>query len=154
MHTPPSPQPEARQAAQPGRRSSCWLSLQRWVLWIGFAYLTITGWVRMVAAIVDWYWLNLTKMSPGPLYLAISGGLWGLVGLVALFWIVLRRPAYRLVGAAAALFFALTYWIDRLFISTSPSGNTPFAILLTFFLLLYVFLVLRPLPDRRALISQ
>ena len=98
----------------------------------------------------------MRKSSPGPLYLAITGGLWGIVALAALLWIVLRRPWYRLVGISAALFFAITYWIDRLFISTHPggAGNTPFAILLTLILLAYVALVLRPLSDLRTLRRQ
>ena len=149
----PTPAPKAGQAPAAVPRASCWLSLQRWVLWLGFAYIAVTGWVRLAAAITGWYWLNFTKMNPGPLYLAITGGLWGLTALAALIWLVLRRPGYRLVGMSAALFFALTYWIDRLFISTHPggTGNTPFAILLTLLLLAYVALVLRPLPALRAL---
>jgi hypothetical protein len=106
----------------------------------------------MVNAITNWYWLDFAQIRPGPLYLAVTGGLWGLAGLVALVWIVLRRPGFPLVGCGAALLFALTYWVDRLFISTHPdgTGNTPFAILLTLILLAYVILVLRPLPDLRS----
>lgn len=137
---------EAGQAPPVKTRPSCWISLQRWVLWAGFAYIAIAGWVRLVSAIADWYWLNFAGVTPGPLYLAITGGLWGIVALVALVWMVLRRPWHRLAGASAALFFALTYWIDRLFVSTYPggAGNTPFAIFLTLFLLACVFLILRP----------
>ncbi len=143
------PQPTRSPAS--ARRSSCWVAMQNGALWAGFAYVALSGWVRLVTAITDWYWLNFAQIKPGPLYLAITGGLWGLAGMAALVWMILRLPGYRLVGLGAALFMALTYWIDRLFISTNPAGagNTPFAILLTLLLLAYTALALRPLQEKK-----
>jgi hypothetical protein len=151
-----SPRQETNQAFVSPTRRSCWVSLPRWFLWFGFALFALFGWVRMLYAILDWYWLDFSGIRPGPLYLVITGGLWGLVALAALIWIVLRRPWYRLVGLGAALFLALTYWIDRLFISTSPGGssNTLFAALLTLLLLAYVALVLRPFTELRFLLHR
>lgn len=145
METQSSPDAETPQAPAVSRPSR-WRSLQRAVLWLGFACIATAGWVRLVTAVNNWYWLDFAKLNPGPLYLAITGGLWGVTALAALLWMVPRRPGSRIVGLSAAVFFALTYWIDRLFISTHPegAGNTPFAIFLTIFLLAYVYLVLRP----------
>jgi hypothetical protein len=136
--------------------SSCWSSLLNWVLWLGIAFFMLMGWVRLIYAITNWYWLNFSGIRPGPLYLAVSGGLWGLVGTFTLVWIILRRPWYRLVGLFAALFFAITYWINRLFIATGPVGgnNTLFAALFTLLLLSYVILVLRPTGELRALTQK
>ncbi len=127
-----------------------------WVLILGLVYLTIAGWVRMGYAIQSWYWLNFSGIHPGPLYLAISGGLWGLVGLIAVIWVILRRPGYRLLGMGAAVFFALTYWIDRLFIVTDPGGirNNLFAALFTLLLLAFAILVLRPFAGLRSLLDK
>jgi hypothetical protein len=128
-------------------RTSCWAALRRWILWIGYAFLAASGWVRMVSSIESWYWLNFAGVRPGPLYLAITGGVWGGVGLVALVWMALRRPWYRLVGMAAALVFALTYWIDRLLFVRPGGSNAPFAVLVTLLGLAYAVLMLRPLEE-------
>ncbi len=131
-------------------RASRWAALRRWFLWIGYAYLALSGWVRMAEAIGSWGWLQFAGLRPGPLYLAITGGLWGVTGLVALVWMVLRRPGYHLVGSGAALLFALTYWADRLFVATptGAGGNTIFAVLITLLGLAYVALMLRPFGVR------
>jgi hypothetical protein len=141
--------------SNPKERTSCWAALLRWFLWLGFVFFALNGWVRMGYAILNWYWLSFSAIQPGPLYLAITGGLWGLVGLIALAWTVLRWPWYRLVGQCAALLLAITYWIDRLFIATSPEGsNTLFAVLLTILLLAYAALVLRPMGELRSLLRK
>jgi hypothetical protein len=137
-------------------RSSCWVSLLHWVLCLGFAIFALYGWARMGYAILNWYWLTFSGIHPGPLYIAVTGGLWGLAGLIALAWILLRLPWHRLVGLSAALFFVLTYWIDRLFIAADPgsSSNTLFAALFTLILLVYAILVLRPLGEIYSLLHK
>ncbi len=121
-------------------------AVRRWFMWIGYAYLALSGWVRMAYAIGSWGWLQFAGLRPGPLYLAITGGVWGMTGLAALVWMILRRPGYRLVGMGAALLFALTYWADRLFVATrtSASGNIIFAVLITILGLAYAALMLWP----------
>ncbi len=147
LHLPP---------AEKSRRPSCWSALPRWLLYLGFALFGLAGLARMVYSITNWYWLNFVGIRLGPLYTAITGGLWGIVGLGALMWIILSRPWYRLVGSAAALFFALSYWADRLFAMIPPPGgnNTIFAATLTLFGLAYVFLALRPLDELHSLLLQ
>ena len=102
------------------RKRSSWL----WLLLAGYAVLSAYGWTRLVASITGWYWLSsVAEIRPGPLYLAISGGLWGAIGLAALVWVFLFRPHYRMVGMAAALLLALTYWIDRLFVAQNGKDS-------------------------------
>ncbi len=119
------------------------LSYLFWGCWFG---ITAAGWVRFGISLRDWYWLNRAGVGPGAAYLVISGGLWGLIGLAVLVWMGLRRPAYPWVGMAAAMFYALTYWLDRLMFSR-PDGswvNLPFALILTVLGLVFVFMMLRP----------
>ncbi len=147
--------PQVEQEARKNKASSCLAALPRWFLWLGFAFISLAGWTRMIYAIINWYWLNFVGIRFGPLYQAISGGLWGLVGLAALAWVILRRPWYRLVGTGAALFFALTYWLDRLVVIISPNSgaNAAFAVGLTLFALAFVLLVLRPFGELQALLK-
>jgi hypothetical protein len=122
-----------------------------WLLLLGFAYLSLSGWLRVIGSLNAWYWLSFANITPGPLYLVITGVLWGIIGLAALVWIWLRRPGYRQVGLYAALLFALTYWIDRL-LFRHPEVSVPndlFSVLLTLLCLLYVVLVLKPVNSLR-----
>lgn len=128
-------------------------NLTFWVMWLGYLYVCASGWMRVLDAITDWYWLNLAGVTPGPLYLVISGAAWGLAGLAALLWLFFQWPWHRLVGLGAALFFALTYWLDRLFVAQNPQ-NLAFAAGFTLILLLYVFGVTRPEPELRQLIKK
>jgi len=108
--------------------------------------ISLGGWTRMLYSILNWYWLNYAGVKPGPLYQAVTGGVWGLVCLVALVWLWQRRPGFRLVGAAVALFLALSYWADRLLFASAGSGvqNTIFAAAITMVGLGYVMITLRP----------
>lgn len=107
----------------------------------------------MLASILDWYWLDQAGITPGPLYLTISGAVWGLAGLAALVWLLFRLPWYRLVALGVALFIALTYWIDRLFVAQNPQ-NLVFAAGFTLFCLAFAILVLKPMPEVRAVLNK
>jgi len=127
-------------------------SMPFWVLWLAYVGVTIASWERMVKGIVDHYWLDLAGLFPGPVYIAITGGIWGVIGLVVVVWMATGRPGYRQVGFAAALFFAIFYWADRLLFS-QPAGdraNIGFAILFTLFWLLFALSVLRPILAKKA----
>ncbi len=124
-----------------------------WVLWFGYAFFSLAGWVRLFDTVVDWYWLSFAGIHPGPLYLAITGLLWGTAGLVPLIWMWQRWPWARAAALIVALFFALTYWLDRLLFRTAfgSGGNALFALLITALALAYVYAALRPLDELRAL---
>jgi hypothetical protein len=120
--------------------------LAEWLLIIGFGLLSLGGWQRLAVSLSSWYWLTSAGVTPGPAYLAVSGGLWGLIGLLGLVWFLLRARAYRWVILAAALVYAATYWLDRLLISRADGlgANLVFASVATLVGLLYTALVLRP----------
>ncbi len=116
------------------------------VLLVAFLLISLSGWTRMLYSILNWYWLNYAGVKPGPLYQAVTGGVWGLAGLVALVWLWRRLPGFRLAGSAAAIFLALIYWADRLIFANSGTGgqNTIFAAAVTIMGLGYVMITLRP----------
>jgi hypothetical protein len=124
-----------------------------WVVMVGFAFLSLSGWARLVISMQSWYWLNRAGVDPGPAYLAVSGALWGLAGMAAFWWIWTQRRGYPLAGAAAALFLALTYWFDRLVFSR-PDGadvNFPFALAATLLGMVFTIWVLNPFPELKNL---
>jgi hypothetical protein len=121
-------------------------SLALWIVYLGFAWLAFSGLVRMIDSIVNWYWYTFAGIRPGPWYLTISGGLWGVSGLAALIWLLFALPQHRRVAVGIAVFYSLTYWLDRLFASQQKVGlaNSAFPVLLTILGLVFIFLALRP----------
>lgn len=137
-------------------QGSCTASCGVRLLWLAFILLSVSGWLRIVDTIVRWEWLEYAGVLPGTLYLAITGGMWGIAGLLAAFWILQGRSWGRLVSLAVMLFYVLTYWIDRLFFAQAPgtASNTIFALLVTAIILLVSVLILRPFADLRRFIRR
>ena len=95
------------------------------LIYLGLALL---GWLRMEQAFQNWAFLNELGIQPGPLYLAVSGAIWGFVASTASIGLWTRAHwSYRAAQMAGVL-LSLAYWIDRLWI-TQPSlsfQNWPF----------------------------
>jgi hypothetical protein len=68
-------------------------------------------------ALINWTTLESLPLSISPIYLAGTGLLWGLVGLI-LFWSLWTgRPWARAAGLIISLAFAAFFWIDRLWVA-------------------------------------
>lgn len=120
-----------------------------WVLWAGFLVFSLSGWVRLADVIYNWYWYTRFGIVPSPLYLALSGGVWGAVGVFPLIWMPFRRPWYRLVSLISALLYAVLFWLDRLLIvpARGEPNNDLFALLVTILLVVFVIIVIRPASE-------
>jgi hypothetical protein len=104
----------------------------------------LAGFLRLQAALYSFDVLTKLGLTPGPLYAAVSGGLWGLISLAAalgLFFRLSWAPPFTRIGVAL---MALAYWVDRLALTRSPDAqtNAPFAAILTGVLLFYAYGVL------------
>ena len=121
-----------------------------WTRLLIFAMLVIawTGFTRMVQSILNWSWLIDLEITPGPLYLAISGALQGCIALVSAVGLWFGKSwAYPTSRAAVILLF-LMYWLERILFTRSASGwtNLPFSIVVSLILLTYALLVLSKKP--------
>ncbi len=118
----------------------------------GLLFFGVMGWLRVGQTIPLWAVLQALGVWPGPLYLAVSGALWGTFSTVAAvgLWLGLRWS--RKFTIFTGLFIAVTYWIDRLFLARSSAARAPlpFALILTIVLLVYAFTVLRSDPRFQA----
>jgi hypothetical protein len=105
----------------------------------GLLYLGLLGWSRLILAWMDRALLNELGIVPGVPYLTIGGAVWGLVGCGAAVLLLVPRRWARISVWAAGLFFALSYWADRLFFvrAAQVQANWPFALFLTFVLLVF-----------------
>ncbi len=126
------------------------------LLLLGYGFFSLVGWMRCIASLVSWYWLSYSGVWPGPLYLTVTGALWGLAGLTAVIWLWLRRRWVGLAGLAVALFLALTYWINYALTARFLAGGTnlPFALLVTLLGLAFVIVTLHPLDELRLVLRR
>jgi hypothetical protein len=114
-------------------------SRDRSVTLLALGVLTFAGisLLRLYQVLVQWGFL--AEILPfSPLYLALTGLVWGLVGLV-LGWGLLRgrtwAPGFtRLV----ALAFLIYFWLDRLLLARQTT-NWPFAAVMSLLVLALVF---------------
>jgi hypothetical protein len=121
------------------------------LLWLVLS-LTVWSGLRLATAIQWWSTLLEFATPPGPLYIAISAGVWLLTSLV-LFWGMWQSKAwirYVLLGAGAGL--SVWYWCDRYLFQTS-SENWLFALLVNI-LLLIILSVCVFVPGTKTFLSK
>lgn len=109
---------------------------------MGIFVLFITYWnvLRVFGGIE--YWKILQEFGANPNYVIASGSLFALGGIL-FFVILLRRSSFTVrIGVGFAVIYFLWYWIDRLFIQSSPAVNTLFSLIFTTSLLLFWILLI------------
>ncbi len=118
---------------------------------LGFLLFSLAGWLRLYLSILDWQLLASFGAFPGPLYLAVSGLIPGLYGVVAAAGLWLGQPWAPPAARIGTLAAAIWYWLDRLFFARSDLSwtNWPFWAGVTVVCLLLVFLILSAPPQRR-----
>jgi hypothetical protein len=99
--------------------------------------------VRFGAALSFWSTLIQYAPWPGPLYIALTGILWTIIGLPIYWGVWLGKPWARFACAAAVAVYAAYYWVDRLLFQGNPlRSNRPFALSVTAFMILFSSLTL------------
>lgn len=107
------------------------------LLWM---VLSLSAWgaIRLFAALRWWDVLYEFNASLSPLYLLITGVLWGVAG-VALLWSIWSGKAWsRMAILISILLWLAEYWIERLFFQIQRA-NLPFALILSALLLAVTF---------------
>jgi hypothetical protein len=107
--------------------------------------MSIYGWLRFQQSLILWNTLIEIEVWPGPLYLAISGAAWGMIGIITAIGLFLRQAwAWRLTRFAVFV-IAIWYWFDRLVLvqSEAAQSNWAFMALLTLLAFGYTFSVLK-----------
>jgi len=107
---------------------------------LGFA---LWNGIRLVQAIVFWSILIEYISVPGPLYIAISGGIWLGIGLIIVLGIRQGKGWAWIAALCSVVCYGAWYWIDKLVLQESRA-NWQFALASTgFFILLLGILFLR-----------
>jgi len=107
------------------------------LLWM---VLSLSGWgaLRLLAALRWWDVLYDFKSSLSPLYLFITGAIWGIAGVVLLWSIWSGKAWARMAILASILLWLAEYWIERIFFQLGRP-NLPFALILSALLLAVTF---------------
>ncbi len=123
---------------RPGR------TFELWVLVLVLLVGALEGFLRLQAAVYTWGVLAVIGITPGPLYLATSGAIWGLALLVAAAGLFFRQRWAPIYSRISAVVLALAYWVDRLAFThaADAQANWPFMAGVTVFFLAFVFSVL------------
>jgi hypothetical protein len=120
-----------------------------------FLLFSTFGWLRFQQAVVGSAWLNTLNIFPPPPYFALTGALWGLVGLltaIALFTGWRSAPRITLIAAG---FFVLSYWLDYLLFNQSPAAFQSLIFEITISLLGLLFAAFLPrLPGSRRFFNE
>ena len=102
------------------------------------------NWLQMLEVVRLWDFLQDISQDLPVLYLAITGLIWGLIGACLVWGLFLGRSWALKLMKITAPFYAIFYWIDRLWIANfSAIGNRwPFALGLTIVLIALTFWIL------------
>ena len=112
-----------------------WLVLLNLLFIFGFAVINL---LRAWNGVRFWGFLSELPLSVSPLYLVLIGGLWGILLLRLAWWMWRGDQRTPAAVKTVSVIYVLVYWIERLFLMTSPIRNTSWLFLL-FFSLGFVF---------------
>lgn len=105
--------------------------------------ITILHWIRFFMALSWWDFLE-TLPRVSPLFLTLTGFIWGVAGLPLIWglWLGLRWAPQAAI--MVSLLYSTYYWIDRIFVANFAvdRGRWPFLAGMTLLLLVFVLLTL------------
>lgn len=105
--------------------------------------ITILHWIRFFMALSWWDFLE-TLPRVSPLFLTLTGFIWGVAGLPLIWglWLGLRWAPQATI--MVSLLYSTYYWIDRIFVANFAvdRGRWPFLAGMTLLLLVFVLLTL------------
>lgn len=89
------------------------------ILALGVLIITVLNLIRFVLSIRYWSFLD-TQPGVSPLYLAISGFIWSVVGIYLVYGLWKAKSWTPGLMQAVALTYALYYWLDLIFLKNHP----------------------------------
>lgn len=118
-----------------------------------YAGLVVFGWVRVQQAVQNWSLETSLLGQFFPFYSVVSGAAWGLAGAPAIASLWLRLRWARPAAWTAAIFYPLTFWLEKVLVLQSPTKftNWPFDAGVTIIWLLFVALALHLKSNREFL---
>ena len=99
--------------------------------------------IRIEASLRYWKTLSDIGVSPGPLYILLTGLFWSIAFLGLFVGLWLGHPRSRIAGLILVPLYLIYSWVDRMaFQNTVPRENTSFAVAVTFLVVFYTLFTL------------
>jgi hypothetical protein len=114
-------------------------------LLLTFILLACGGWLRMALTLRDQTFIREIHASPGVVYLAITGAVWGILGIFSAVGLISRQRWGLHFAQSGVILYPLTGWANVLWTSNAQSAsltNLPFFIVFTIFWLAAGLLIL------------
>ena len=126
------------------------------LLCLVYAGLVVFGWIRVQQAVRNWSLETDLLGQFFPFYSVISGAAWGLAGAPAMAALWMRLRWAGPAAWATAIFYPLTFWIEKVLVLQSPTKMTdwPFDAGVTIVWLVFVALALNLRSSRQYLKSR
>jgi hypothetical protein len=116
--------------------------------------IAVTNLIRLWAAIQYWETLVNIGVSPGPMFIALTGLTWSLVGFYLVWMVWTGHPGSRIAIIVVSSLYLVYYWLDRLvFQSHFPQQNTPFITGVSILVVFYMIITLL-LPSNQEFFSR
>jgi len=115
------------------------------------AFFALTGWLRLSEALRNFSYLRGIGLYPDPRYLAISGGIRGLLFTAAFVFILVRSTAAPLITRLSCAIYTGWLWTDRIWIGRREAFHfyLTSTILFSVLTLLFAFVLIQPRDYRK-----
>ena len=111
------------------------------VIILAMLVLVVAIWNGLRLGETIFFWKTLEYYGAHPLYIAISGGVWLIIGLL-LAWGLWLGKSWGWAGAlGGTVGYSAWYWFDRLVLQ-QPHANWPFVLVANLVSLLVIFAIL------------
>ena len=87
-------------------------------------FLSVFGWLRFAEGFSGRQFLREIGPAVLPLYLQLSGLIWGITGIAAAVGIWFRQRWALILLACGLGIFTLWYWLDRILLSADRDANS------------------------------
>ena len=118
------------------------------IIFLALVVLAVAIWNGLRLGETIFFWKTLEQYGAHPLYIAISGTLWILIGLVVFMGVWLGKTWGWAAALGGTVGYITWYWFDRLVLQ-KPHANWPFVLILTLVLLLIILMILISRKTRR-----
>jgi hypothetical protein len=98
--------------------------------------ITAGAFLRAWNGIMLWETLNELSLAVSPLYLVLTGALWGILGLRTIWWLCQGRQTAPAALRIVTIAYILYFWVDRWLLMISPlrQASWPFLMVVTLLL--------------------
>jgi len=111
------------------------------VYFLAIFILWLAAWNGLRLGETIFFWRTLETYGAHPLYIAISGGIWVVSGLLIDWGFFLGKAWGWAATLAGTLVYPAWYWFDRLVLQ-EPHANWPFVLVVNIVLILIIYSIL------------